>query len=170
MRTVPSTAVSRVASSRSAREIAVSVATRWFGRSKDGTGERSVDRGQAVACPDRVEVIPMGEARLWPALAVAAFCGAAVGTEREWSGHAEGEHAHFGGLRAAAFHHGTANDVDAQGARRTSRPNRRRRRYRAASKPAPVPPVSSYRRRTSFRAERREFHCPLHRGETEGAT
>ena len=41
----------------------------------------------------------MAEAQLWPALAVAALCGAAVGTERQWSGHAEGEHAHFGGLR-----------------------------------------------------------------------
>ena len=41
----------------------------------------------------------MGEGQLWPALAVAALCGAAVGTERQWSGHAEGEHAHFGGLR-----------------------------------------------------------------------
>ena len=36
---------------------------------------------------------------LWLALGVAALCGAAVGTERQWSGHAEGEGAHFGGLR-----------------------------------------------------------------------
>jgi uncharacterized membrane protein (DUF4010 family) len=41
----------------------------------------------------------MGETQLWPVLAVAALCGAAVGTERQWSGHAEGAHAHFGGLR-----------------------------------------------------------------------
>lgn len=41
----------------------------------------------------------MSEAQLWPVLAVAALCGAAVGTERQWSGHAEGENAHFGGLR-----------------------------------------------------------------------
>jgi uncharacterized membrane protein (DUF4010 family) len=33
------------------------------------------------------------------ALIVGALCGAAVGTERQWSGHAEGVEAHFGGLR-----------------------------------------------------------------------
>ena len=36
---------------------------------------------------------------LWLALAVGALCGAAVGTERQWSGHADGSDAHFGGLR-----------------------------------------------------------------------
>jgi uncharacterized membrane protein (DUF4010 family) len=33
------------------------------------------------------------------ALCVGALCGAAVGTERQWSGHADGATAHFGGLR-----------------------------------------------------------------------
>jgi uncharacterized membrane protein (DUF4010 family) len=33
------------------------------------------------------------------ALGVGALCGAAVGTERQWSGHADGDTAHFGGLR-----------------------------------------------------------------------
>jgi uncharacterized membrane protein (DUF4010 family) len=32
-------------------------------------------------------------------LAVALLCGLAVGTERQWSGHASGRHAHLGGLR-----------------------------------------------------------------------
>jgi uncharacterized membrane protein (DUF4010 family) len=41
----------------------------------------------------------MGEAQLWPVLAAAALCGAAVGTERQWSGHADGADARFGGLR-----------------------------------------------------------------------
>lgn len=36
---------------------------------------------------------------LWLALGVGALCGAAVGTERQWSGHADGHDAHFGGLR-----------------------------------------------------------------------
>lgn len=36
---------------------------------------------------------------LWLALGVGALCGAAVGTERQWSGHADGDDAHFGGLR-----------------------------------------------------------------------
>jgi uncharacterized membrane protein (DUF4010 family) len=36
---------------------------------------------------------------LWVAAGVGALCGAAVGTERQWSGHADGEDAHFGGLR-----------------------------------------------------------------------
>ena len=33
------------------------------------------------------------------AAGVGALCGAAVGTERQWSGHADGKDAHFGGLR-----------------------------------------------------------------------
>ena len=36
---------------------------------------------------------------LWVAASVGALCGAAVGTERQWSGHADGKDAHFGGLR-----------------------------------------------------------------------
>lgn len=36
---------------------------------------------------------------LWLALTIGALCGAAVGTERQWSGHADGDDAHFGGLR-----------------------------------------------------------------------
>jgi uncharacterized membrane protein (DUF4010 family) len=46
-----------------------------------------------------LKVMSMHDTQLWPALLVAALCGAAVGTERQWSGHAEGEDAHFGGLR-----------------------------------------------------------------------
>jgi uncharacterized membrane protein (DUF4010 family) len=33
------------------------------------------------------------------ALAIGSLCGAAVGAERQWSGHADGDDAHFGGLR-----------------------------------------------------------------------
>jgi uncharacterized membrane protein (DUF4010 family) len=39
------------------------------------------------------------DTELWLALGVGALCGAAVGTERQWSGHADGDDAHFGGLR-----------------------------------------------------------------------
>ena len=41
----------------------------------------------------------VGELESGLAIATAALCGAAVGVEREWSGHASGPSAHFGGVR-----------------------------------------------------------------------
>lgn len=41
-------------------------------------------------------------------LLVAAVGGAAIGLERQWSGHATGPHAHFGGIRTFTVRGATA--------------------------------------------------------------